>query len=306
MTEPISSPPPTISVVMTVFNGHRYLWAALDSILDQTFGDFEFLVIDDGSQDESPGILQDYCKRDRRIRLISRPNKGLTKSLNEGLQLARGKYIARMDCDDISLPTRFEKQVKFLDEHAEHVVVGCRCMLIDPEGHWICEKPDIVLEHEQIDEALLKMSWPIVHPAAMIRADALKRIGGYDERYRTNQDHDLFLRLAEVGKLANLPEVLLLYRQHFESVGFTKVESQTLTVVEIARAAHRRRGLKFPEFEPGVPQLLRPLDHRRNWSWWALRAGNLGTARRHAFALLRQAPLDKESWRAMYCALRGR
>jgi len=305
MTEQTSSPP-TVSVLMAVFNGHRYLYAALDSILDQTFRDFEFVVVDDGSQDETPGILQDYTKRDGRIRVITGPNQGLTKSLNEGLKQVRGKYLARMDCDDISLPQRLEKQVQFLDEHPDHVVVGCRCMLIDPDGYPICEKRDIVLEHQQIDQALLRMRWPIVHPAVMMRTDAVREIGGYDERYRTNQDHDLFLRLAEVGKLANLPEILLLYRQHFESVGFTKVASQALTVVEIVREAHKRRGLPFSDFQPGRAQPLRPLDHRRNWSWWALRAGNLGTARRHAFALLRRAPLDKESWRAVFCALRGR
>lgn len=305
MTEQTSTAP-AVSVLMTVFNGHRYLNAAVDGILNQTFGDFEFVILDDGSQDESPGILQDYAKQDARIRVMTGPNRGLTKALNVGLKEVRGKYVARMDCDDVSLPRRLEKQVQFLDEHPEHVVVGSRCMLIDPEGYPICEKRDIVPTHEQIDRELMRLGWPIVHPSVMMRTDAVRRIGGYDERFRTNQDHDLFLRLAEIGRLENLSEILLLYRQHFESVGFTKGESQAHTVVEIVHEAHRRRGLPFPEYHPEMVQPLRPLEHRRNWSWWALRAGNLGTARRHAFALVRGAPLDKESWRAVYCALRGR
>ena len=290
---------------MTVYNGQKYLAEAIDSILAQTYRDFEFLIIDDGSTDDSPRILQEYGVRDQRLRVITRPNKGLTRSLNEGLELVRGTYLARMDSDDISLPTRLEKQASFLNEHPDHVGVGCRCMLIDPDGYPICEKRDIVLDHGQIDELLLNTSWPLVHPAVMIRAEAVRRIGGYDVRYRTNQDHDLFLRLAEIGKLANLDEVLFEYRQHFESVGFTKVESQTKTVIEIARAAHQRRGIPFTEPADKKPQFLRPIDHHRNWTWWALAAKNRSTARRHAMALLRSAPFAKESWRAMYCALRG-
>ena len=297
---------PLISVLMPVYNGKRYVHAAVDSVLAQTFTDFEFIIVDDGSTDGTDRILQDYAKKDSRIRIISSPNKGVSVALNEGLAVARGSLIARMDADDISFPERFAKQVKFLNENPDHVLVGSRCILIDPDGYPICEKRDIVLNHDQIDEQLLKMSWPLVHPAVMIRAESLKKIGGYDPRYRTNQDHDLFLRLAEVGKLANLPEILLEYRQHFQSVGFTKVASQALTVVEIAKAAHRRRGIPFPEPKPGRPTILKPMDHRRNWSWWALQAGNIATARRHAFAMVRSAPLSKASWRAMYCAIRGR
>jgi glycosyltransferase involved in cell wall biosynthesis len=306
MTEASPHRVPVISVLMTVFNGRRYLRASIESILSQACQDFEFLIIDDGSTDSSPQILAEYARRDSRVRILSHENKGLTKSLNEGLREVRGKYLARMDSDDISLPQRFERQVKFLDQHPDHVMVGSRCMLIDPAGYPIREKRDIVMDHEQIDQALLKMSWPVVHPAVMMRTDALRSIGGYDERFGTNQDHDLFLRLAEVGKLANLSEVLLFYRQHFDSVGFTKVESQSLTVIEIARAAHERRGIAFPDFTPGKPQVPRPLDHHRKWTWWALAAGNVATARRHALAVVRGAPLDKDSWRMMYCALRGR
>jgi glycosyltransferase involved in cell wall biosynthesis len=290
---------------MPVFNGRRYLKQAVDSVLTQTFADFEFIIIDDGSTDGTAELLKTYAAADKRIRVITRANQGVTRSLNEGLELALGPLIARMDADDISKPTRFEKQVRFLKEHPGHVLVGCRSLLIDPNGYPICEKRDIALHHEQIDALLLKMMWPVVHPAVMMRAAAVKQIGGYDTRYRTNQDHDLFLRLAEVGKLANLPEILLEYRQHFQSVGFNNVASQVSTVAEIAKAATKRRGIPLPDPIPGKAQILRPMDHHRNWSWWALRAGNVATARRHAFAMLAAAPLNRASWRAVFCALRG-
>jgi len=296
---------PLVSVIMPVYNGRRYVKQAVDSVLAQTFTDFEFIIIDDGSNDGTDEILKRYAVADKRVRIITRTTQGVTRSLNEGLELAMGTLIARMDADDISKPTRFEKQVRFLKEHPDHVLVGCRCLLIDPDGYPICEKRDIALHHEQIDALLLKMMWPVVHPAVMMRASAVKQIGSYDLRYRTNQDHDLFLRLAEVGKLANLPEILLEYRQHFQSVGFTKVASQANTVVEIAKAANKRRGIPLPESIPGKPQILRPMDHHRNWSWWALRAGNIATARRHALAMLVAAPLNRASWRALFCALRG-
>lgn len=296
---------PLISVLMPAYNARRYLREAVDSILAQTFGDFEFIIIDDGSTDDTPAILKSYAARDRRIRIQSGPNEGVSASLNKALALARGEFVARMDADDVSLPTRFEKQVQFLQQRPNYVLVGSRCMLIDPDGFPICEKTDIAFEHEEIDSLLLRMSWPLVHPAVMIRTDALRKVGGYDTRYRTNQDHDLFLRLGEVGRLANLSEVLLNYRQHFQSVGATKLASQAMTVVDIVKAAHVRRSIPFKDPSSGAPVLLRPIDYRRNWWWWALQAGNIATARRQAWAMLRDAPWSGEAWRAMYCAIRG-
>lgn len=296
---------PLISVLMPAYNAQRYLRQAVDSVLAQTCRDFEFLIIDDGSTDDTPAILAEYAAKDPRIRIKTSKNQGVSNALNEALKLAQGQYVARMDADDVSLPTRFEKQARFLTEHPDYVLVGSRCMLIDPDGYPICEKTDIALDHEEIDSLLLRMSWPLVHPAVMIRTEKLRLIGGYNPQYRTNQDHDLFLRLAEVGRLANLPEVLLEYRQHFQSVGATKLASQAETVVEIAKAAHLRRSIPFQVPNSGAPVLLSPIDYRRNWWWWSLQAGNLVTARRQAWAMLRHSPWSRESWRALYCAIRG-
>src|SRR5438067_12011849 len=115
---------PAISVIMSVYNAEAFLEAAVQSVLMQSFSDFEFIIIDDGSTDRSNQILQDYARKDNRVRLISRPNKGLTASLNEGLKLARGEFIARMDADDVAAPDRFKIQVEYLRDHPEVSVRG--------------------------------------------------------------------------------------------------------------------------------------------------------------------------------------
>ncbi|HXE55221.1 MAG TPA: glycosyltransferase family A protein, partial [Tepidisphaeraceae bacterium] len=124
---------PQISVLMPVYNVERFVASAIDSILSQTFGDFELIITDDGSKDATPAIVQTYAARDSRVRLSQQPNAGITITLNRQIALARGPFLARMDGDDISLPTRFEKQLRFLQEHADHVLVGCQCLLIDPD-----------------------------------------------------------------------------------------------------------------------------------------------------------------------------
>lgn len=296
---------PLISVLLPAYNAERYIRAAIESVLAQTFGDFECIVLDDGSADQTAVIVQRCAAKDSRLILKTGANQGVSNALNQGLKMARGGLIARMDADDICLPTRFEKQVKFLEEHPNYVLVGSRCMLIDPDGFPICEKTDLALDHEEIDASLMRMSWPLVHPAVMMRAEALRKIGGYDPQYKTNQDHDLFLRLAEVGRLANLDEVLLQYRQHFQSIGAKKLASQACTVTDIVKAAHQRRSIPFKEPGNGTPVVLRPMDYRRNWLWWSLAAGNRATARRQAWIMLRNSPLSGECWRAMYCAVRG-
>jgi glycosyltransferase involved in cell wall biosynthesis len=298
---------PTVSVVMAVFNGEKYLREAVDSILAQSFADFEFIVIDDGSKDRSLEILEHYAHSDLRIRLLSRPNRGLTRSLNEGLQLARGDFVARMDCDDISLPSRFEKQVAYLREQQEVCLVGSRVEFIDPEGQPINLKPGMLLTHAEIDAALLRKGWPIVHPSIMVRYDTIMEAGGYSDLYQTNQDHDLFLRLAERDQLANLPDVLLKYRQHFESISLSKSKQQGDTVEAIVREAYKRRGIALSNGALNSrPKPMTRLDHHRTWCWTALAAGNVQTARKHALATFRKTPLSPQSWRMMYCALRGR
>ena len=301
----MSSIPP-ISVLLAVYNGGRYLRAAIDSILAQTFREFEFIIIDDGSTDDSSAVLAEYAAKDSRIRLVSRPNKGLTATLNEGLALARGEFLARMDADDIALPQRFERQIAYLRGHPECVLLGSRVMLVDPEGLPIrpwCHQ----LEHADIDAAHLNRGWPVVHPAVMMRTDAVRRVGAYRDKYNTLEDLDLFLRLAEVGKLANLPEILLHYRQHFDSVTHKKFEQQRRLRQAIYDETYARRGERHNEQQESPPPPPRKRYEQHSlWAWYALDAGNVKTARKLALATLRRAPHLLNSWRLMACALRGR
>jgi glycosyltransferase involved in cell wall biosynthesis len=292
---------------MPVFNAKAYLHEAVQSVLRQAYRDFEFIIIDDGSEDGSRDILQRYAADEIRIRLRSRPNRGLVQSLMEGLEMARGRYIARMDADDLSLPQRLEWQVAHLEAHQEVVALGCRAMLIDPEGAPI---GPFALEqtHEQIDAAHLRgRGGAIVHPAAVFRREALNHVGGYRDEAFPAEDLDLFLRLAEVGRLANLPDVLYHYRQHPSSIGYSRSALQRQRVGEIVAEALRRRGL--PDVPPQThgegTEELGEVGHRRKWAWWALKAGNIGTARKQARMVFRKDPFSAASWRLMLCALRG-
>lgn len=298
--------PPRISVAMPVYNCEKYLAKAIESILSQTFTDFEFLIVNDGSTDGSLGIIEDYANRDRRIKPVSRANTGLLVALNEMLGRARGEYIARMDADDVALPERFERQVNYLDDHPECVLVGSRVLIIDPDGDPLREMGD-ALTHEEIDDALMSARGQMIyHPSVMFRRQVVLDLGGYRPKYDLTEDLDLFLRLAEVGRIINLAEPLLQYREHLHKIGYRRIEQQEDAARRTLVDAYHRRGKSLP---PGTLERFRrvrdPLNTRRTWAWWALMAGHLATARKHAWWSLRQAPLSVDSWRLFYCALRG-
>lgn len=298
---------PLISVVMPVYNAGRYLAEAMDSILAQTLRDFEFVCVDDGSTDDSPAILKDFAGRDARVRIISRPNTGVWKALNDGIEVSRGQLIARMDADDFSLPARFEKQVAFLNQHPDVVAVGCPVLIVDAEGAPLREMPDPSRwTHEEIDTAHLTGGGQVFyHSALLFRRAALDQVGLY-RNWPAAQDLDLFLRLAEIGKLANVREVLLKYRQHMGSVGHAKMARQLEMCREIVRQAYARRGLT-PTGRIGFDTIrqMSETEQHRKWAWWALASGHLPSARKHARKALRAAPFSAESWRVMYCSLRG-
>jgi len=247
---------------MAVHNCRPFLAAAVESVLTQTYTDFEFIIIDDGSTDGSAQRLRDYAARDGRIRLVMQSNAGLTVSLNRGLDMARGEYIARMDGDDVCLPTRFERQVHYLDRHASCVLLGGQVQLINEDGRPTLDAGGLTVDsatgvvkglkrtHTEIDRALLEGRWPLVHPAVMMRRDAVRAVGGYDEWFVTNQDHDLFLKLAEVGQLANIAEVVIKYRRHRDQITASSDSrdfSSKLALKNARRAACRRRRRPLPE-----------------------------------------------------------
>lgn len=291
---------------MPVYNAERYVREAVESILNQTFRDFEFVIIDDGSTDRSRQILQDYAARDPRVRLTSRPNTGYLRALNEGLGDCQGEYVARMDADDVSLPERLERQIAFLDAHPERLMVGSALVRIDDDGDVLCEE-HLPETHEEIEARLLKPLGAIGHPAAMIRRQSLVDVGGYRQAYYGAEDHDLWLRLAERGKLANLREALLKCRVHVGNFTFVNEELGRRAARAALEDACRRRGRPLaPELSEPLPPPQSPIDRMRAWTRSALYSGNYATARKHAVALWRQRPWQFDSWLLLLHALLGR
>jgi glycosyltransferase involved in cell wall biosynthesis len=213
---------PRVSVVMSVFNGEKYLRNAVESILSQTFADFEFIVIDDGSSDRGSEVIKAY--KDPRIRFsCNEQNMGLTRTLNMGLKQARGEYIARMDCDDVSLPDRLTRQVAFMDSNPNMGACCTWALDIDETGKVIGRR------ETPIGEKLDNFYWqgtPLIHPAAMFR---FKQSCGpwYDETMRFAQDYELWLRIRAEQRLGALTEYLLLYRVHDKSITAANPEEQT-------------------------------------------------------------------------------
>ena len=204
--------PPLVSVIMSVYNGEKYLVQAIDSILNQTYQNFEFIIIDDCSTDNSSHILQEYAQKDSRIKIIKKEKnigiKGFIKNLNLGISIAKGKYIARMDADDISLPERFQKQVDFLENNPEITLVGAQLNLIN-EQNKITGEAIAALQHRDIVKRITSQI-QLFHPVIMFRKDQNIQ---YREKFLYCEDYDLYLNLITQGKkLANLNEKLLNYR----------------------------------------------------------------------------------------------
>ena len=204
--------PPLVTVLMSVYNGEDFLAEAIESISDQTFKDFEFLIVNDGSTDKSSEIVSHFVRKDRRIRLIDQDNKGLVAALNRGLKEARGTLIARIDADDIAYPNRLEKQVAHMTENPEIIASGSSITLIDTQGQ-IMRQIKYPVTKDKVRKQMMKGS-KLAHPAVMMRRAVVLKVGAYREVCRPADDYDLWLRLLEVGEIDNLQEPLLYYREH--------------------------------------------------------------------------------------------
>ncbi|EGR2312003.1 glycosyltransferase, partial [Vibrio cholerae] len=214
-----------ISVIMSVYNAEKYLSESIESILKQTFRDFEFICIDDGSTDSSLEILKKYRDLDPRIILVSRDNKGLIYSLNEGLSLARYNYIARMDADDIAREDRLEKQYRYLSNKKNVSVVGSYFNVVNEDGTFVklrkLPKSNFILKPFCI------FGSPFAHPAVMLNRSIILDGLYYDERYPSAEDYELWLRLSfGKTKFANIPEPLLNYRILNTSISRSRKEEQ--------------------------------------------------------------------------------
>lgn len=214
-----------VSVVMATHNGERFLKPAIESILNQSFTNFEFLIVNDYSSDQSPQILKEFARKDRRIKIIhNSQNLGLTASLNKGLQVAQGKYIARMDDDDIALPTRLQKQYDFMEAHQEFALVGAMAEIMDETSKIIGEKK-LALDYKCLKKKLL-FNNQLVHSAWFLRASVLKEIGLYNEQFKKAQDYELLLRIAAKHSVCNLPEKLIKWRKRGDSLSFRDKQQQ--------------------------------------------------------------------------------
>ena len=220
---------PKISVVMPVYNGEKYIEEAIDSILNQTFSDFEFIIIDDGSTDKTESIIKSY--NDKRIKYIkNEKNLGVARSLNKGLDIAQGEYIARMDADDISLPKRFKKQLRYMSKHKDIAVCGSAIELFGGEK---VKKVYTVTGTENMKINMLFGSC-LYHPTVMMRASIVKKDGyRYDEEYDKVEDFELWTRIIYRYKINNVKNVLLRYRKHENQVtqNYTTAHKEVLSKV---------------------------------------------------------------------------
>jgi glycosyltransferase involved in cell wall biosynthesis len=230
---------------MAVYNGERWLAQAVESILQQTLADFELIVVDDGSTDRTPAILDGF--RDPHIvRLHHDANRGLPEALNQALAAARGELVARMDADDLSRPERLEKQVAFLDAHPDIGVVGTAMEQIAEDGRTLgtLRAPEV---HELIAWSLM-FDCPVFHATTMIRKPVLDGVGGYRPEFRHIEDVDLWSRLIERTRFANLPEALYVRRWHEASVCNREAPRQARLGLEIRRGlCERLLGRSVPE-----------------------------------------------------------
>lgn len=226
-----------LSVLMPVYNAEDYLNQSIESILNQTFRDFEFLIINDGSTDQSEKVIRDYAQKDPRIRLVNNPeNLGLVRTLNKGLQLAQGKYIARQDGDDISSVDRFEKQIQCLDSFPDVVLVASEFEMINSQGE-VIGKTNRFTQPELVPWFLLFYNHVGGHSQVMYRKDIVLSINGYSDEYLHCEDYELWLRLAQKDKIVILPDILMKYRVHQESVSSHNSVIQKNTSLEVSMRA---------------------------------------------------------------------
>lgn len=270
-----------VSVVMPVFNASRYISLAIQSVLRQTYRDFEFIIVDDGSTDDTLAIIHRFAAQDTRIIFVSHSRRGVSDTLNGAIQLARNALIVRMDADDIMLPVRIERQVVFMDEHPEVALAACYCLNIDSRGKVIrkfvseftsAEAVRRAISHNRVIEAC--------HPAIIMRKSVLTAIGGYRTKFLA-EDLDLFNRMVEHGYgFLVQPEFLHAYRTHKDSASMSLLRGLSSELPWLQECtARRRRG----EAELSWSEFL-TLDQQASlWTRWQRSRANLArTFRRRA------------------------
>jgi glycosyltransferase involved in cell wall biosynthesis len=248
---------PAVSVIMPVRNSEAWLGQSIASVLSQELADFELLIVDDGSSDGTPLILEQFSGTDARIRVIHQEPQGIVSALNCAIAAARAPYLARLDADDRAMHERLGRQLAFMQAHAEIVLLGSGAEIIDQSGA-VVGRASPPTEGAELAR-ILGRSNPFIHSTVMMRAAPVRTLGGYRAAFRAAEDYDLWLRMAELGDIANLPEHLIQYRRHATNLSQLEAVRQTFSVRLARRSAAGRRG------QAGDParELLSPPD------WWA-------------------------------------
>jgi glycosyltransferase involved in cell wall biosynthesis len=294
---------PLVSVLLPVYNGKKYLESAIGSILNQTYTNFEVILLDDGSSDNSLAIADRWASQDPRIQVYHHANQGLCQTLQKGVNLAKGKYIARMDADDIAHPERFERQVKYLEQQLDCVVLGTAITVIDPEGDRITQ-PAVSQDHESIVSELLNWTGArICHPTVMMRTESVKAVGGYTQEYHY-EDIDLFLKLSQHGTLANLLERLLSYRWHLSSISHTRDQTKIADIEY--KISQTYQGCVQPhQVSCPVASYFTTYESYCRWAILARRSGFWRSSLKYLFRVLGSQPLKPKSYWALFHVMLG-
>jgi len=249
-----------ISVVMPVYNGERFLEEAVDSILKQTYKAFEFIIVDDGSNDRTPEILKRYAEQDSRVKIIRAGKVGISKAMNLGIEAAQYPWIARMDADDVCLPRRLEASIEAAQANPDVVVWGTFIHHINAKGKILSTSKVGPLTTEQFWEERKKgRVVQVINPSAMMRKDIVDKVGGYKEAFIAAHDIEIFDEMAEYGPILCIPEVLVLYRIHGYSISMTKFMTQR----KLARYIEARRKARLAgEALPTLDSFLANYDNR--------------------------------------------
>jgi glycosyltransferase involved in cell wall biosynthesis len=307
--------PPKVSVVMSVYNAGDFLSEAVDSVLTQTFEDFEFIIIDDGSRDQSLQRLQSYT--DPRLRILPQANRGLIASLNRGIQEARGRYIARMDADDRCEPDRFEIQVRYLDQHPDIALLGGSVATMDESGNPLAPCVTFPLTHDEIWASVGRRPWVFCHPAVMYRREAAMDVGMYHGDFAHAEDAEFFARLMTKYRAANLPDVLLNYRLCRGGVSLTKLAHGQINAKLVAAMIDRwKPGQPFaptPEERKSADEEIARCDasttpakiesaYQMRLGRELLRGRNWSRARRHYMNAIRSDPKNRRAYLGLAAA----
>jgi Glycosyl transferase family 2 len=294
---------PLVSVTMVVCNAEKFLAEAIESILGQTLRDFEFIIVDFGSTDSSKAIVTRYLAKDTRIRFREIQNCALPEARNAACSLARGKFIAVMDADDIAVPERFSLQTQFMETHPDVDYLGGATDWIDNAGRFLCSN-NFPAENQAIATELMTRC-TFCHPTVLVRRSAFTSVGGYRRPFTFAHDYDLALRIIDTFRCANLEQVLLKYRIHTDQVSYRKQRSQTICKLAAQLSARARRNGE-PDPLDGVeeitPALLATLGIDEAVQQNALAADcrnwirSMSTAREYAAALRAAEELLQAGW----------